>query len=455
MKWLLSFVANDLFLAFPGGPFLWKVDLVAVQLVHPRDEIMQTMERIYRYRMTTTSGGNLSIRDESGDIWISPARVDKGNLTRNDIVCVRADGTVDGLHRPSSEFPFHKAIYDARSDVRAIVHAHPVALVAFSICRQVPDTTLFHQAHSVCGKTGFAPYALPGSQQLGSNIADSFRSGCDSVILENHGVVVGGESLSHAFQRFEAFEFAGKTIIKGRHLGSVRCLSHEQLQQAHNRSVALDSFESTFASENEKELRRQLCEFIRRGCRQRLLISTEGSFSARVTNDSFLITPTQQDRESLQIGDIVYIRNGRRETGKKASRAVFAHQAIYERHPELKAIVFAHPVNATAFSVTGTEFDARTIPESYIFLRDVARVPYGVQYQNDQQIAEFVSATSPAAILENDGVLITGNSILDAFDRLEVVESTAEAVINARSIGAVSAMPEAVISELKSSFGLS
>ena len=115
--------------------------------LHPRDEIMQTMDRIYRYRMTTTSGGNLSIRDEAGDIWISPARVDKGNLTRGDIVCVHPDGTVDGLHPPSSEFPFHKAIYDTRPDIRAIVHAHPVALVAFSICRKSPNTRLFHQAH--------------------------------------------------------------------------------------------------------------------------------------------------------------------------------------------------------------------------------------------------------------------------------------------------------------------
>lgn len=45
-------------------------------LIHPRDELMQTMERIYRYRMTTTSGGNLSIRDADGSIWITPARVD-------------------------------------------------------------------------------------------------------------------------------------------------------------------------------------------------------------------------------------------------------------------------------------------------------------------------------------------------------------------------------------------
>ena len=47
-------------------------------ILYPRDEIMRTMERIYRYRMTTTSGGNLSIREPNGDIWITPARVDKG-----------------------------------------------------------------------------------------------------------------------------------------------------------------------------------------------------------------------------------------------------------------------------------------------------------------------------------------------------------------------------------------
>jgi L-fuculose-phosphate aldolase len=424
------------------------------QLTHPRDEIMQTMERIYRYRMTTTSGGNLSIRDDSGDIWITPARVDKGNLTRHDIVCVKPDGSVEGLHPASSEFPFHQAIYAARPDIRAIVHAHPVALVAFSICRQTPDTKLFHQAHSVCGKTGFAPYALPGSKQLGSNIADRFKDGCDSVILENHGVVVGGESLSHAFQRFEAFEFAAKTIVKGRQLGEIRYLSEPQLEQAHTRSVALESFKPEPATAQEMELRRQLSEFMRRGCRQRLLISTEGSFSARLTDDSFLITPTQRDRETLGVADFVLIEGDRRERGKKASRAVFAHQAIYRKHPHVQAIAFAHPVNATAFSVTDSTFDARTIPESYVFLRDVERVPYGVQYLNDGSIANSVSTASPAAILENDGVLVTGSSILDAFDRLEVLESTSEAVINARSIGNVSVMPETVIEELRDAFGL-
>ena len=413
---------------------------------------MQTMERIYRYRMTTTSGGNLSIKDENGDVWISPARVDKGNLTRRDIVRVATDGSRDGPHPPSSEFPFHQAIYEVRPDIRAIVHAHPVALVAFSICRETPDTRLFHQAHFVCGQPGFAPYALPGSKQLGTNIAETFAQGPNCVILENHGVVVGGDSMSQAFQRFEALEFAGKTIIKARHLAAVRYLTEAQLALAQSRRVDLQTFQPAAATAQEKELRRQLCEFIRRGCRQRLLISTEGSFSARLDQDSFLITPSLRDRETLSIDDFVLVRDDKYQSGNAPSRATLAHQAIYRKHPDVQAIVFAHPVNATAFSVTPSNFDARTIPESYLFLRDVRRVPYGLQYEGDDQIAAYVSSHSPAAILENDGVVVVGNSILDVFDRLEVLESTAEAVINAQTLGKVRIMPDDVIQELKDAF---
>ncbi len=421
---------------------------------HPRDEITRAMQRIYSYRMTTTSGGNLSIRDDNGDIWISPARVDKGNLTRGDIVRVRRDGTTDGLHRPSSELPFHQAIYAARNDIRAIVHAHPVALVAFSICRNTPDTRLFHQAHFVCGKVGFAPYALPGSERLGANIAATFRHGCDSVILENHGVVVGGENMAAAFERFEGFEFAAKTLIKARQLGPIRYLNEQQLQLAQSRQIHMGEYSPPTATSGERELRRQLRDFLHRGCRQRLFISTEGSFSARVDSESLLITPSGRDRATIEIDDFVLVRGDQAESGKQPSRATRSHQAIYRQHPKVQAIVFAHPVNATAFSITDSYFDARTIPESYVFLRDVARVPYGIQYTGDAKIAEFVSGASPAAILENDGVLVTGSSVLDAFDRLEVLEATAEAVIDATVLGEVASMSDAVIEELRRAFGI-
>ena len=60
----------------------------------------------------------------------------------------------------------------------------------------------------------------------------------------------------------------------------------------------------------------------------------------------------------------------------------------------MKSIVNGYPVNATAFSVTDAVFDTRTIPESYIFLREVQRIPYGLQFQEPEQLAEaFPRAT--------------------------------------------------------------
>jgi L-fuculose-phosphate aldolase len=49
---------------------------MSFQLLHPRDQLVATMQRIYAHDMTTTSGGNISIRDENDDMWITPARVE-------------------------------------------------------------------------------------------------------------------------------------------------------------------------------------------------------------------------------------------------------------------------------------------------------------------------------------------------------------------------------------------
>jgi L-fuculose-phosphate aldolase len=420
--------------------------------VHPRDEILRYMRRIYQYRMTTTSGGNLSIREACGNVWITPARVDKGGLEREDIVLVRADGRVEGRRRPSSELPLHQAIYRARPDVRGIVHAHPVALVAFSVTREVPDTRLFHQSRHVCGEAGFARYELPGSAALGETVAAAFAPKRSCVILENHGVVTAGETLEQAFQRFETFEFTGKTIIKARLTGlDVRYLSDDEIALA-SRPRALPEFERDAPSSEEKELRGQLSEFVRRAYRQRLFISTQGSFSARLSAASFVITPYSVDRGSLEPWQLALVDNGRAEAGAAPSRAAEIHDAIYRSHPDVGAIINAYPVNATAFSVCGAVVDTRTIPESYIVARRPVRAPYGLQFESPAAVAALVSSRAPAVMLENDGVLVTGVDILDAFDRLEVLEATAEALINARALGALTPMPDAVISELEAAF---
>ena len=79
-----------------------------INYIHPADQLVMFMQRIYDKGLTTTSGGNLSIMDNDGNIWITPASVDKGSLTRNDIVCVNP-GSVS---LPKGGNPKTYAIYE-------------------------------------------------------------------------------------------------------------------------------------------------------------------------------------------------------------------------------------------------------------------------------------------------------------------------------------------------------
>jgi L-fuculose-phosphate aldolase len=421
-------------------------------LLSPRQQLVQIMNRIYYGGMTTLSGGNLSIRDDEGNIWITPSGVDKGKLSATDMMCVTPDGDAHGLHQPSSELPFHRAIYNSRPDVRAIVHAHAPALVSFSIVRKIPDTSIIPQARRVCGRVGYAPYALPGSEVLGTNIANAFAQGFDAVLLENHGVVTAGETLLEAFQRLETLDFCARTQMYAQGLGAIQTLSDEQLSLFDHPHHLLPEFEPANHSSRERELREMMVDIVRRACQRQLMISTEGVVSTRLEHDTFLITPTDFDRANVQNQDIVLITNGQRETGKIPSRSVRLHQTIYQCHPHVQCIITAQAPYSTAYAIAETHMDTKTIPESYIMLVDVPKVAYGMPYTTPEVIANTLSAQTPVLLLQNDCVLTTGNSILQAFDRLEIAEFTARSLIETASIGKLISIGPNEVIDLKRAF---
>lgn len=422
--------------------------------LHPREELVETMRRIYRYKMTTTSGGNLSILDPDGSIWITPSRVDKGTLQPTDVVRVTPDGSRDGLHPPSSEFPFHQEIYRRRPDIKAIVHAHPGALVAFSICRKIPDTRVQSHAHAVCGRVALAPYACPGTAELGQKIAATFADGADCVLLENHGVVIGGRDLKDAFQRFETLEFVAQTLIHAAVLGPVKVLSAEQLRADTMPEFA--ELPDEVPSNREKELRTAITRFVQRAYQQRLLISTAGACSARLDADRFLITPRRRDRLEISPGGIVRARRDACEKGKRPSRAAWLHAIIYARHPDVGAIINAQPAHASAYCMTAAPLSTRTIPESYVVLHEAPKLPFRRIVEDAEQIAEELSLRKrPVVLIENEGAIVLGRDVLDAFDRLEVLEATTEALLLAKPLGPVVPMPDDAIEELRRVFKVS
>ncbi len=426
-----------------------------IKYIHPADQLVMFMQRIYDKGMTTTSGGNLSIMDEDGNIWITPAGVDKGTLNRNDIVCVKADGTIVGMHRPSSELPFHAAVYKMRPDLKAVLHAHPPALVSFSIVRKSPNLNLLTSVQKMCPEVKIATYAVPGSEQLGENIGKCFADNCDIVLLENHGVCIGASDMFTAFQRFETLDYSANLEILANRIGTTRSLDAQAYTSTQtNTHTKMDDFIPNSYSVEELAARRDMITLIRRSYKQGLFTATHGTYSVRLSDGSFIITPFGMDRAYLEEDDLVRVKAGMKEMGKIPSRAVMLHEKIYAHNPEISAILLAHPVHAMAFAVTDTEFDPRTIPESYILLRDVKRIPYEEYYAQQDAIAEYFGEATPAAMVENCCVIVTGNTLLQAFDRLEVMESTAHSIINASVLGQIVHISEKEIEDLKQAFHL-
>ncbi|MEO1050811.1 MAG: class II aldolase/adducin family protein, partial [Bacteroidota bacterium] len=369
-------------------------------LNHPSDSIIRFIDKIYNSRMTTTSGGNISIKEDSGTIWVTPSAIDKGSLRRSDIISLDPDGNIHGPHKPSSELPFHKAIYENRPDIKAVIHAHPPGLVSFSVVRQIPNTNVIPQAKHVCGAIGYAKYALPGSEELGNKIAEEFAAGKNAVIMENHGVVVGGTDIKEAFNRFETLEFTAKTLIAAASVGKANILNNEQIERFQKINPAdIPAFEDASYPSDELEIRTKITRLIKRACRQQLMIGSHGTVSARWRGNDFLITPADKYRWDIENEDIVQIRGGKREKGKIPSRSTILHQKIYEKYPDVNSIIITQTPYTMAFSITNEAMDVRTIPESWIFLQNIAQVPFGEHYANLKAVAEVIGPSYKGSVL--------------------------------------------------------
>ncbi len=424
-------------------------------MLHPADQIIMIMKRIYGYGMTTTSGGNLSIIDENGDIWITPGGIDKGSLTRKDIIRVKKDGEIVGNHKPSIEFPFHKKVYEKRPDLKAVLHAHPPALVAMSIVRKIPDLLITPSVKPVCGEVEMAAYGLPGSLELGETIAKVFEKGINTVMLENHGVVVGADNLFEAFKSFETLDFSARLEIKANRISKPRSLTPDQFKLTDvKQQLDMDEFVPKSYSTKEKEIRREMCDLIHRAYKQKLFTSTQGTFSQKIDEDTFVITPYGEDRKYLKPEDLVRIQGSMKEQGKNPSRSVQLHQEIYQKQPHIKSIIIAHAPNIMAFAITDVKFDTRTIPESYLLLRDMPKFPFGYSFLEPEKLALEFNKDHPVVLLENDCIIATGSDLIQAFDRLEVAEYSAKALIASKSMGELVSISEKHIDDIKEAFNL-
>ena len=395
----------------------------------PAEKIAFFMTRLYDNKLTTTSGGNLSIMDSDGTLWISPSGIDKAHLTADDIMWVTPDGVVHGKHRPSTEYPFHLAVLRSRPDLPGV--------------------------SALCGKIAIAEYALPGSEKLGGYISSKFAAGCDTVLLENHGVVLGADSLERAFMMFEALDFAARTGVAASMLGrEYRVLSRAELDKKSAAEHNTAKYASVDAPEAYDGIRADIVDKCCRSYKNKLFTAGTGMFASRA-GEGFLITPADEDRGLLTDDSLVYVCGDKCESGKRPSHWAELVGRIFDAHPEINSICAARSPYIMGFAVTGAEFNSHMIPEGYICLRNTMRYPYGTLEDAPERIVSDISMRTPIAIIENDCVLEAGTSPLNAYDRLEVLEFGAESLCDIASMhGTIVPISDDEIREIEVAFNL-
>lgn len=146
-----------------------------------------------------SKSGNVSARTEAGFL-ITPSGLPYAQTTPADLIELSLDGAVlSGARKPSSEWPFHAAIYRARPEAQAIVHTHSPRATALSCTRR--GIPAFHYIIALCGGVDIrcADYATFGTPELAENAVRAL-AGRKAVLLANHGVIALGASLAGAHQ---------------------------------------------------------------------------------------------------------------------------------------------------------------------------------------------------------------------------------------------------------------
>jgi len=193
-------------------------------------EVARFMRRLYKKELTTTSGGNISVRLQGERIAITPSATDKGRMKWKEVGIMTVTGRNLTPHlKPSIEAEMHLSIY-RRTSAMAIIHAHPVFATSFTAMDSEINTALIAESVAIIGKPVFVPYALMGTLDLADKVAGNIGKS-DILLLENHGVLSVGKSLLEAFDKIEVLENAARMTVITEIMGSAKSLTAERIDE--------------------------------------------------------------------------------------------------------------------------------------------------------------------------------------------------------------------------------
>jgi L-fuculose-phosphate aldolase len=198
-----------------------------------RAEIVRIGRLIHARDLVDGTAGNLSTRLGPDHLLATPSGLAKGFLEPDDLIVVDKEGRLaagrPGL-KPTSELAMHLEAYRRRPDIGGVVHAHPVTTVALSIAGVSLAECVIPEAIVFLGLVPTTPYATPSSDENRQAIAAEIGRH-DAIVLQYHGTLTVGRTVTEAYQRLETLEHTAKIIALSRLLGGGPPLPPEQVSK--------------------------------------------------------------------------------------------------------------------------------------------------------------------------------------------------------------------------------
>jgi L-fuculose-phosphate aldolase len=199
----------------------------------PISTFVNVCHKLADARYVTGYGGNMAWKLEEDVILITPTQMNKGDITANDVVFIRMDGSkIEGRQRPTGETPMYVNFFRERPDIQSVVHCHPPYTNAFAITKGKNwlMRPLFPETITEVGPVPVVPYAEPLTQKLADNFLPYLQK-YNAFLMENHGLVIMSRlDIEWTMMNTELLEMTSLHILQALQLGDIKEISRQDLR---------------------------------------------------------------------------------------------------------------------------------------------------------------------------------------------------------------------------------
>jgi L-fuculose-phosphate aldolase len=202
--------------------------------VSAQQDVAHVARHLHAAGWVANHDGNVSVRlADKKRFLATPTALSKRLVEGHDLVTVDIEGKVlSGRRKLFGEWHVHAACYSARSDINAVIHAHPVAGTAVGVTRKALGAPPLPEMIMTLGvHVPTIDYAPPKHPAQDAAIKKALTDDADAFLLAGNGVVAVGVDLEQALLRLELVEHWAQIIVAAAALGGAQALPADDVKK--------------------------------------------------------------------------------------------------------------------------------------------------------------------------------------------------------------------------------